>query len=77
MSKLYYAMIKEAVYCAMIREAADLFPDYTEWDTNPEYMRGMCEMIARMCPVLGVATDERAEQVRDSIRLRLEPVVAS
>jgi hypothetical protein len=61
-----------SLYKAMLVEAADLFPDVGEWENNPEYLRGMCELIARMFPIRNVPTDERASEVRHSIRIRIE-----
>lgn len=65
------------MYMAMVEEAADLFSDIEEWGRNPEYLRGMCELIARMFPVRNVPTDERAEEVRHSIRLYIESKVTA
>lgn len=42
-----------------ILEAKDLADD----GSNEEYMRGMCELLARCFPVDCVCTDERAEQI--------------
>jgi hypothetical protein len=39
---------------------------------NPEYLRGMCELIARCFPVADVFTDERAKQIKAEI-LKGEP----
>ena len=60
--------VMSKVYTMMVTEAADLFSDIGEWGGNPEYLRGMCELIARMFPVRNVPTDERAEEVRRAIR---------
>lgn len=48
-------------YFTTISLAANLFPDYTEWDTNPEYLRGMCELIADMFASVDSVDDVRAD----------------
>lgn len=52
---------KMSDYVTTIRLAANLFPDYTEWDTNPEYLRGMCELIADMFMFVDGADTVRAD----------------
>lgn len=46
-----------------IAEAASLLDDMS----NEEYIRGMCEMIARLFPLPDVCTDERAEWVEAEV----------
>lgn len=47
-----------------IIQAADLAGDCT----NAEYLRGMCELLARCFPKADVLTDERAEWFESRIR---------
>lgn len=54
-------------YESAIAEAAGLFPDHNEWDRNPEYLRGMCELIARMFALPDIHTEDRADEVREDV----------
>jgi len=47
---------------------ANLLWDGTEESDNPEYLRGMCELIARCFPVDGLMTDERAEAIKGMLK---------
>ena len=47
-----------------INEVADLADDFK----NEEYVRGMCELLARCFPVWGMPTDERAEWIENEAR---------
>jgi len=60
-----------------IVEAAGLYPDHNEWHLNPEYMRGVCDLIARLFALPDIHTDERADQVRGDIRAYISSEVAS
>lgn len=53
--------------CA-IRQAADLYGD----SVNPEYLRGMCELMARCFPEKDVYTDERADWFEDKVQAQIE-----
>lgn len=46
----------------VIQEARDL-----DAAGNPEYLRGMCELIARCFPTMHMFTDERADQIKAMI----------
>lgn len=57
-------------YESLIREAAGLLePD--EVDANPEYLRGMCELIARTFGIPDMPTDDRASYIEADIRAML------
>ena len=64
---------KMPAYTAAIMEAADLFPERDEWDANPEYLRGMCELIARMHALPEVETGTMAAMVQRDIGKLLNP----
>ena len=57
----------DIAYQTAIKKAAELFREYSEWSYNPEYLRGMCELIAEMYPLPNVPSDERTEQVFDDL----------
>lgn len=55
-----------ADYIQAITEAAGLLePD--EFDSNPEYLRGMCELLARTYGIYDMGTDVRAGMVKHDI----------
>ena len=58
--------MKPASYDDVIQEAAGLL-DPDEWQDNAEYLRGMCELIARAFPVEDLDTEARATEVRYDI----------
>lgn len=58
-------------YDDALHRAALLFDDVDEWPYNPEYLRGMCELISEMFPVIGVDLQSRAEEVREDIRRKI------
>lgn len=51
-----------------LTHAVDLAGDFE----NEEYVRGMCELIARCFPTRGVTTDIRAEGVEITLRILQE-----
>jgi hypothetical protein len=53
-------------YLRTITEAAGLL-EPEEWQDNGEYLRGMCELIARTHPIMDMETDVRANCVRHEI----------
>lgn len=57
-------------YAQHITEAADLL-DPDEWEANPEYLRGMCELLARIHGLRNVTTDDRALMVQRDIGMVL------
>lgn len=58
-----------ADYLQVVAEAAGLL-DPSEWEGNAEYLRGMCELIARVFPVLD-DTESDAGMARMNIALIL------
>lgn len=62
-------------YERAIALAACLFPDPDEWGANPEYLRGMCELIGGMFPEF-TAGDANAVRVDIVEHLRAHSVTA-
>lgn len=60
---------RTATLGAVVQEALELSPDRQPGE-NPEYMRGMCELIARCFPVMYMHTDERADEIEALIDAR-------
>lgn len=54
----------------LVIEAAGLL-EPGEMDLNPEYLRGMAELIARACPRADLPTPERAHEIIEAIALSL------
>jgi len=52
----------------MMWHASDLCGGSAKESDNPEYVRGMCELIARCFPVKDVMTDERAEEIEELLK---------
>jgi hypothetical protein len=58
-------------YNDTIRSAANLFPDWDAWHMNPEYLRGMSELIADTFPIAGEDMESRVETVVADIKAYL------
>jgi hypothetical protein len=50
----------------LIKEAKELFADTLQKD-NPEYLRGMVELIARCYPIENLTTERNAEEIQNKI----------
>lgn len=71
MSKAHRLQLRRGAGCSStgqfneaIAEATSLAGD----GDNSEYMRGMCELLARMFPTYGVCTEERSEEINAIVR---------
>jgi len=64
------------LYAIMVEQAAQLIePDDTIHD-NPEYIRGMCELIASAFPRRGMYTAETAKMVAGDMGIKQDIYVA-
>jgi len=70
------AIEQVAEYMSMVLQAAQLIePDDTIHD-NPEYIRGMCELIASVFPKRGLYTAERAKEVAKDMGIKQDIYMA-
>ena len=57
----------------LMEAASSLFDGAEDIDIDTEYARGVCELIARACPIPDVPTYERTKDIADELNIRISP----